>query len=367
MRPLPILLLFLLGCASRAPSSAPSRIEPIAIARGGQSFIYAGSARPFQPLGFNYDRDWRMRLLEEYWNERWDEVASDFAEMRALGANVIRIHLQFHRFVESPNRANKQNLARLRQLLDLAQQHHLYLDLTGLASYRKSNEPVWYASASEQDRWGAQAFFWEQIAKTCNGHPALFCYDLINEPVVPGTSEKEWVHPHALAGFHYVQFISKEPSGRDRGDIARAWVRQMTAAIRSHDRRTPITVGMLPFAPAKGDKSIGFDPLTLAGDLDFLSVHIYPERDKLQQSIDLLHRFAAAGKPLIVEETFPLACSADELKTFIERAKAETGVDGVLGFYWGKTPAELKTSTDIADKLLLAWLEMFQTLTRKGR
>ena len=359
MRWLPVLLILVTGC------SLTRSIDPIAISPGSQAFIHANSKQPFKPLGFNYDRNWKMELIEEYWHSRWDEVASDFAEMKALGANIVRVHLQFHQFVESPSRVNEANLARLRGLLKLAEKNALYLDITGLASYRKAREPAWYSSATEAERWTAQAFFWEQIARTCKDHSAVFCYDLINEPVVPEKPEKEWVHPHALAGFHYVQFISLNRQGRDRGDIARAWVGKMTAAIRKHDRRTPITVGMLPFAPNKGDPSIGFDPLTLAPHLDFLSVHVYPQRDRMQQSIDLLHRFAAGGKPFIVEETFPLQCSAEELKTFMRRAESETGVAGWIGFYWGKTIPELRASSEIPDQFLLAWLEMFQTLKRE--
>jgi hypothetical protein len=34
---------------------------------------------------------------------------------------------------------------------------------------------------------------------------------------------------------------------------------------------------------------------------------------------------------------------------------------GWLGFYWGKTPAELKRGQTISDALMLQWLEFFQT------
>ena len=32
----------------------------------------------------------------------------------------------------------------------------------------------------------AQARFWEAVATRCAGSPAVFCFDLMNEPVVPG-------------------------------------------------------------------------------------------------------------------------------------------------------------------------------------
>lgn len=40
-----------------------------------------------------------MRLLEDYWAEEWETVAQDFREIRDLGANVVRIHLQLGRFM----------------------------------------------------------------------------------------------------------------------------------------------------------------------------------------------------------------------------------------------------------------------------
>jgi hypothetical protein len=33
---------------------------------------------------------------------------------------------------------------------------------------------------------------------------------------------------------------------------------------------------------------------------------------------------------------------------------------GWIGFYWGRTPEELRRSTAISDALTLGWLELFQ-------
>jgi hypothetical protein len=72
--------------------------------------------------------------------------------MRALGANVVRIHLQYHQFMETPNSPNENNLARLRNLVDLAQSLGIYLDVTGLGSYRPANDPSWYVNLSERPK-----------------------------------------------------------------------------------------------------------------------------------------------------------------------------------------------------------------------
>ena len=53
-------------------------IEAIAISKDGARFELAESGRPFVPWGFNYDRDYKMRLIEEYWDKEWETVAADF-------------------------------------------------------------------------------------------------------------------------------------------------------------------------------------------------------------------------------------------------------------------------------------------------
>jgi hypothetical protein len=65
----------------------------------------------------------------------------------------------------------------------------------------------------------------------------------------------------------------------------------------------------------------------------------------------------AVGKPVLIEETFPLACSPKELEQFIERSKKHAA--GWIGFYWGKPPEELRRSKTIPDALTLGWLELF--------
>ena len=66
----------------------------------------------------------------------------------------------------------------------------------------------------------------------------------------------------------------------------------------------------------------------------------------------------AVGKPVLIEETFPLACSPKELEEFIYGSKKHAA--GWIGFYWGKPPEELRRSKEIGDALTLGWLELFE-------
>jgi hypothetical protein len=338
------LCLVALGCATKTP-------PPDRIAIEGQQFITTATRQSFHPWGSNYDRDHRMRLIEDYWQTEWPTVVKHFRDMKALGANLVRIHLQFNRFMEAPDRPNAQSLAQLERLLDLAQETGVYLDITGLACYRRSDVPPWFANLGEQERWQAQANFWSAIANTCANHPALFCYDLINEPAVPNQRKSDWLTGD-LAGFTYCQFIVLDPAGRDRAQIAHDWIDKMTQAIRQHDPHTPITVGLLPFA-----KGTGFDLPRLADHLDFISVHLYPTKGKIDQDIENLRRFVTP-KPLVVEEIFPLNCGIDGLQDFI--LKSQPVCAGHLGFYWGQTPEELEKTGKPGDALTAQALRFFQ-------
>ncbi len=339
---------------SSRPATRPlliNRSEQSRISRDGKKFLVGSSGKAFVPLGFNYDRDYKMRLLEDYWDAEWETVVSDFREMKELGANVVRIHLQFSRFMKTAEKPDKESLAQLKRLLRLAEETGLYLDVTGLACYRKADVPAWFDRLSEKERWAAQAKFWEAIAKTCAKSPAIFCYDLMNEPVFPSGKLKNWLVGE-LGGFYYVQAVSLDAANRERHEIAHEWISTLTRAIRKHDRNRLITLGLLPTESSNFVHEI-------SKDLDFISVHIYPRSGELPKDLKTLSNFAV-GKPLVVEEMFPMNCNADELRQFVEGSRSIAS--GWMGFYWGQTMEELDPKTKIADAFTREWLKTFRQI-----
>jgi hypothetical protein len=340
-----------------APVSA-GQLEWIVVAPDGKGFVTDVSGTPFVPWGFNYDHDEAGRLIEDYWDTQFPKIEADFAEMKALGANIVRIHLQFAKFMTSASEPNRAALDRLHRLVKLAEAESLYLDLTGLGCYHKKDVPDWYDRLSESERWRAQGRFWAAVAQCCKDSPAIFCYDLMNEPVVPGGPGRrdDWLGP-PFAGKHFVQFITLETKGRPRPEIARAWIDELVTIIRRHDSRHLITVGLVPWSLDRPGLTSGFVPSRIADKLDFLAVHVYPERDKVDEAVRTVAGFAV-GKPIVVEEMFPLKCSADELWTFIDKSRAHAR--GWIGFYWGTTADECRRSAQISDHITLAWLELFE-------
>jgi hypothetical protein len=345
--------------ATNAPAS--SGLDWIEISKNKQGFVRASSGQRFIPWGFNYDRDYKFRLLEDYWEAEWPTVVEDFREMKQLGADVVRVHLQFAKFMDAPDRPNEASLERLGRLFKLAEDTGVYLDLTGLGCYRKRDVPAWYSSLGEAERWAAQARFWEAIAARCAGSPAVFCYDLMNEPIVPGGKRNpgDWLTGE-LGGFTYCQFISLDQAGRPRPDIARQWVAQLAGAIRKHDQRHLITVGLLPNSLETSAFASGFVPRKIAEHLDFVCVHVYPKTGHLNEDLKLLRGFGV-GKSVVIEETFLLSCTGKELGQFIVGSRKYAA--GWIGFYWGQTPEELSRSTSIGDSLTAAWLKLFQDMS----
>ncbi|MBN9120672.1 MAG: cellulase family glycosylhydrolase [Planctomycetes bacterium] len=341
-----------------AARAEPPDVPRVAVSKDKKGFVLEPGGEPFSPWGFNYDHDDTGRLIEDYWEREWDRVEADFAQMKKLGANVVRVHLQFGKFMSAADRPDGAALDRLSKLLKLAESSRLYLNLTGLGCYHKKDVPAWYDRLSERERWGAQARFWEAVAARCARSPAVFCYDLMNEPVVPGGPRKagDWLGP-AFGDKHFVQFVTLDPKDRARSDVARRWIEHLGAAVRKVDDRHLVTVGLVDWSLDRQGLTSGFVPEKVTEKLDFVCVHLYPEAGKFGDAAETLKGFAV-GKPVVVEETFPLRCAPKELDAFIE--KVGPGAAGWISFYWGTPPDELRRSKQLKDAIMLDWLERFR-------
>lgn len=346
------LLLLLLGCAQAV--RRPAITERVQVAPGGKGFQLASGQR-FVPWGFNYDHDQNNRLIEEYWGAEWARVEKDFREMKRMGANISRIHLQLNRFLRGPDRTNEQTLAQLGRLLRLAEEVGIYLDLTGAASYRKGDVPAWYDGASEKERWAIQARFWEAVASRCANSPAVFCYNLMNEPLIPGGPGKEWLSG-ALGPFHFCENLTRDPGKRSRADVAKEWLGTLIPAVRKHDPRRMVTVGSFFVFDAPQGFTLAMSPRELADRLDYLSVHMYPREGKIDAQLKLLE-YVSVGKPVMIEEMYPLHCSPESFQRFLEASRAHAS--GWIGFFWGETIEELKRKNDLPHAITAGWLEFF--------
>ena len=121
-----------------------------------------------------------------------------------------------------------------------------------------------------------------------------------------------------------------------------------------------ITVGVIPWAQAfKGAKPLFYAP-DVCRPLDFASIHFYPRAGKLDDDLAALKAYDV-GKPLVVEEFFPLSAGFEETEAFMERSKPI--VDGWISFYWGKPIEEYEKAGDMNGAVVVGWLKRFRTLS----
>lgn len=332
-------------------------MERICMSPDSMSFITSPSGKAFVPVGFNYDHDSDNRFIEDYWDDEWDTVVADFQEMRTLGANVVRLHSEFGQFMKSPTEVNEHAMEMLGRVVKLAEETGLYLDITGLACYRKPRIPDWYDPLPETERWEAQAVYWEAIAKLCADSTALFCYDLMNEPFVSRRKRSDWLGFAFDGESYFGQALTLDRGKREPWEVAVAWATRMKEAIRRHDPNGLITIGLNPYGVSLSERRNPFAASKLAPVLDFFAVHTYPRR-KYKSEMKILKSYASR-KATIIEEVFPLTCSAEELGAFIEASRPFC--QGWIGFYWGEMPEESRLRGDAKGNLVADWLDLFRS------
>jgi hypothetical protein len=340
----------LLVVTALASPSAAADMEAVKIARDNKGFVLHPSGKRFVPWGHNYAS---VDILERLAKEP-ERVEREFKEMKAAGTTVARIHPEMPRLVTGPDKPDPQAIEQLKKLLAIAESTGIYLKITGLACYKINERAAWYDALGEQDRWKAQAFFWETIAQTCADSPAVFAYDLVNEPTAAGKPTDSW-YTGKMGDVEFCQRLSRDTGGRSGDDIFREWTKLMVASIRKHDRTHLVTMGMLPFPGAYK---------AAAENLDFVSPHLYPKAGKVDEEIELLKKYDW-GKPIVIGETFPLSCGTDDEREFL--LKSRELAHGWIGHWPDQSPAaltELKQSgkATIESAIWLSWVELFREL-----
>lgn len=343
-------LLIVATAVSLPLTSRAVDVETVRISPDQGAFILHPTGKAFIPWGHNYASvDVLQRLAKDP-----DRVKQDFAEMRAAGTTVARVHPELPRLLAGPNEASPQAIANLKLLLEIAENTGIRLKITGLGCYQIKDRAAWYDALPETKRWQTQAFYWETVARAAAESPALFAYDLVNEPAAIGKPSDGW-YMGRMGEVEFCQRLSLDPGDRDADQIFREWIASMVAAIRKHDRSGLVTMGMLPFPGAYKAAS---------EQLDFVSPHLYPKSGKVTEELAVLKQFAW-GKPIVIGETFPLSCSAEDEREFLLNSR--DSAKGWLGHWPDQPPSELAEkkragNATIADEVWLSWVKLFEEL-----
>lgn len=161
-----------------------------------------------------------------------------------------------------------------------------------------------------------------------------------------------------------MQRISLDLKGRTREQVAEAWINTMVDAIHKHDDRHLVTVGVIPWVFVFGGGKPLFHSPSVGKRLDFVAVHFYPKKGEVEKALTALKAYDV-GKPIVIEEMFPLSCSEDELAQFIHSLSEIA--DGWISFYWGKTAKQLRAADKptIGEAITASWLEKFKNCPMK--
>ena len=297
----------------------PVRAEGTELRAGGHRFVaygfnYWGDSEPDQLYSFACDND---EALERY--------LAGMEKVRDLGANTLRVYLPLFDFIHRNRgevRVRRRALANLSKVVAAAERLRIYLDLTGNLVWVPSSAPSWYDAMPARHRWGVQAHFWRAVARTAARSPAVLCYELTSEPAIAASSPA-W-YTGRFGGFDFIQYMDKDAGRRDQMAIARRWTLVLARAIRDHDRRHLIGIGLLPFV--KGP----FGAANLQDLLDVLVLHDYPRAGKAASSVRVARAFARYGKPVVLGETAMVLCDEATQRRFLLDARPH--LQGFLTF-----------------------------------
>ncbi len=295
------------ACGQTPVTTAPASPLPrIRVAPDGRGFVTA-TGKPFVPLGVNYFRPgtgWAPQVWKQFDPEA---TRQDFARLRALGANCVRVFLTYGSFLQEPGRLAEAGMAKFDQFLELAEAAGIYVHPTGPDHWEGLPEWARGDRIADPRVLAALEGFWQQFASRYRGRSVLFAYDLLNEPEVrwdspvmreqwnawlqreyrtAGQMAEAW-KPNAVTWANQPVPARDTRPGRELADyqrfresVADTWTRRQVAAIKAADPEALVTVGFIqwsvPVGLAGAWQYAAFRPERQAPWLDFLEVHFYP-------------------------------------------------------------------------------------------
>ncbi len=343
------------GCAALTGENGKGKkLGLVTVTPDGTGFVekvpglLGTESRPFVPFGTNYydpNTNWPPRLWQQFDPDR---VKEHFRVMNELGVNCARVFLTAASFQPDANTVDERALEKLDTLVQIARDARIHLILTGpdhwegVPSYWK---PDRFAG---EESLRALEHFWSVVAKRYAGEPAIFAWDLLNEPQMPWFVESWRPKWNAFLEGKYrswpalkAAYADDLAEGESWGDVAvpkdeanagnprlldwqlfreslaDEWVRRQAEAIRKADPTARVTVGYIQWSyPVVriGDPSLysAFNPRRQAKWLDFISIHFYPamghpfaSRDNWEMNLAYLQSVLAychTGKPVVLSE-----------------------------------------------------------------
>jgi len=278
----------------------------------GRGFVERDSGCDYIVFGTNYydpHTGWAPKIWRRFDAEK---VRRHFQVMSGLGINCARVFLTTGSFQPNAETIEEQSLEKLDALIEIARETGIRLLLTGPDHWE--GQPSYW----KPDRFAGEAAlralerFWEVVGRRYRDEPAIFAWDLLNEPHLPWFVEQwrpqwdawlqktygSWESLKASWGDELSEeerwgkvAVAKNrpdpgnPRLRDwqlfREYLADRWVRRQVEAIRRADPTHLITVGYIQWSyplirPGNPSRYSAFNPHRQARWLDFVTIHFYP-------------------------------------------------------------------------------------------
>ena len=344
-------LVLLLSMAAWAPATAnqdETEMGLIIVHPDGRGFVEQSSGRTFVPFGTNYydpETGWAPKIWRRF--DR-THVTRHFEVMRDLGVNCARIFLTAATFQPDASTVDEEALKKLDALIRIARRSGVRLILTGPDHWEGS--PAYW----RPDRFAGEPAltalenFWRTVGRRYRGEPAIFAWDLLNEPHLPWLVESwrpmwnNWLKTRYASSENLKKAWGGELREADswgqiavpentpqagnprlldwqlfREHLADQWVRRQVQAIREADPTHLVTVGYIQWSyplVRTGNPNLysAFNPHRQAKWLDFISVHFYPllgrpfeNKENWDRNLAYLQSVLAychVGKPVVLGE-----------------------------------------------------------------
>ena len=234
---------------SQASSEPPADAAALPAVRLDGNY-FSRNGKRFLPVGAH----WVPAKAAMQWPLQWDptDIEADFAKMRDLGFNTVRLDLMWAWFEPRPGDYNPEAFKQLDYLVALARRYHIYLH-PSLFIGGEVGEAYWDVSwrhgrnpQSDPEMLWLETNHAAELARRYANESAILGWDLTDEPpfwIVQGTTDA----------------------------MAINWTRLIAGAIRRYDHMHPIVVGVSMEDVGHGP----FRPDNLRADVDFFSVHPY--------------------------------------------------------------------------------------------
>jgi endo-1,4-beta-mannosidase len=205
----------------------------------------------FVPVGAH----WVPAVTALEWTQQWDEasIEADFAKMKDLGFNTVRLDLFWAWFEPRPGDYNPQAFTQLDFLVKMAHKYQIYLH-PALFIGGEVGEAYWDVPwrhgrhpHADPEMLRLETDHAAMLASHYAGESAILAWDLTDEPPF-------WI-----------------VSGQTSDAMAINWTRLIAGVIRKNDPATPLVVGI-----SMDDVNHGpFRPDLIAEQVDFFSAHPY--------------------------------------------------------------------------------------------